>query len=344
MCSPTFTVLPQARDVAIEPADTPIAVVVARKRRESFSPTLRERPKFVSCLRIGATSLVLTLLWVQQPHAQVASRQAPANGPKTLLEALNGTDAGQGNESGNDDDRLDPDRPHFPEATTAVGKDRVMLESGYTFATKDSSFLSHSYPEAVLRVGMFADWFEFRIGQSFVHEEEKMGGMTNVLNGAQDLYLGMKLALTKQRDLFPAIAVIPQMMVPTGSNDFTANRVLPGLNVDMSWEIVKNFFSVEMLIANNQVVGTYASEIGTSHFETATGITAAFQVTKKLEAFAEWDAIYQIDGSERGPRHYAVGGLVYFISNNLEVDARAGVGLNDRSNSLIAGVGFAVRF
>ena len=112
----------------------------------------------------------------------------------------------------------------------------------------------------------------------------------------------------------------------------------------MSWEIVKNFFSVEMLIANNQVVGTYASETGTSHFETATGITVAFQVTKKLEAFAEWDAIYQIDGSERGPRHYAVGGLVYFISNNLEVDARAGVGLNDRSNSLIAGVGFAVRF
>jgi len=28
----------------------------------------------------------------------------------------------------------------------------------------------------------------------------------------------------------------------------------------------------------------------------------------------------------------------------IEVDARAGVGLNDRSNSLIAGVGFAVRY
>ena len=298
----------------------------------------------MSYLRIGAASLVLTLLSVQQAHTQMVSRQAPANGPITLLEAVNGIDSGQANESGNDDERLDPDRPHFPEATTTVGKDRVMLESGYTFAKKDSSFLSHSYPEALLRVGMFTDWFELRIGQNFLHEEEKIGGMTNVLNGAQDLYLGMKLALTKQRDLFPAIAVIPQMMVPTGSNDFTANRVLPGLNVDMSWEIVKNFFSVEMLIANNQVVGTYASEIGTSHFETATGITAAFQVTKKLEAFAEWDAIYQIDGSERGPRHYAVGGLVYFISNNLEVDARAGVGLNDRSNSLIAGVGFAVRF
>jgi len=167
----------------------------------------------VSSLRIGATSLVLTLLWVLQAHSQVVSRQAPANGPKTLLEAVNGTDDTQANKSGSDAERLDPDRPHFPEATTTVGKDRVVLESGYTFAKKDSSFLSHSYPEALRRVGMFADWFEFRIGQNILHEEETIGGMTNVLSGTQDLYLGVKLALTKQRGLLPAIAVIPQMMV-----------------------------------------------------------------------------------------------------------------------------------
>src|SRR5262249_7341770 len=118
---------------------------------------------------------------------------------------------------------------------------------GYTFAKKDSSFLSHSYPEALLRVGMFADWFEFRIGQNFLHEEEKIGGMTNVRSGAQDLYLGMKLALTQQRDRLLAIPVIPQMMVPPGSSDLTASGVLPGLNVDMSWEIVKNFCLVKRI-------------------------------------------------------------------------------------------------
>jgi hypothetical protein len=85
-------------------------------------------------------------------------------------------------------------------------------------------------------------------------------------------------------------------------------------NTRATWEIVKNFFSIEVLVANNDVAGKYADEIHASHFETATGITAAFQVTKKLEAFAEWDAIYQMDGADRGPRHYAVGGLVYFIS------------------------------
>jgi len=285
---------------------------------------------------------MLASLWVVQAHAEPASAQSTANGPKTLLEAVIGTD--DGNKNGNEDERLDPDRPHFPEATTAVGKDRAVLESGYTLSKKGSSFLSQSYPESLLRVGMFADWFEFRIGQNFLHEEEKTGGTTNVRTGAQDLYLGMKFALTQQKDLLPAIAVIPQMTVPTGSSTLTSNRVLPGLNVDMSWEIVKNFFSVEVLVGNNEVAGKYADEIHTSHFETSTGITGVFQVTRKLEAFAEWDAIYQIDGAERGPRHYAVGGLVYFISSDLEVDGRVGVGLNDRSNNLIGGVGFAVRF
>jgi hypothetical protein len=285
---------------------------------------------------------MLAGLWVVEAHAEPVSAQSTANGPKTLLEAVIVTD--DGNKNGNEDERLDPDRPHFPEATTAVGKDRAVLESGYTLSKKGSSFLSQSYPESLLRVGMFADWFEFRIGQNFLHEEEKTGGTTNVRTGAQDLYLGMKFALTRQKGLLPAIAVIPQMTVPTGSSTLTSNRVLPGLNVDMSWEIVKNFFSVEVLVGNNEVAGKYADEIHTSHFETSTGITGVFQVTRKLEAFAEWDAIYQIDGAERGPRHYAVGGLVYFISSDLEVDGRVGVGLNDRSNNLIGGVGFAVRF
>jgi len=210
-------------------------------------------------------------------HAQATSGQLPANGPKTLLEAVTGSD--EANKNASDDERLDPDRPHFPEASTAVGKDRAVLESGYTLS-KGSSFLSQSYPEALLRVGMFADWFEFRIGHNFLHEEEKTGGMTAVRSGAQDLYLGMKFALTPQKDVLPAIAVIPQMTVPIGSSTLTANRVLPGLNVDMSWEILKNFFSIEMLIGNNEVAGKYADEIHTSHFETSTGITAVFQVTK----------------------------------------------------------------
>ncbi|PYM83065.1 MAG: hypothetical protein DME09_12100 [Candidatus Rokuibacteriota bacterium] len=45
-----------------------------------------------------------------------------------------------------------------------------------------------------------------------------------------------------------------------------------------------------------------------------------------------------------GPRHYAVGGLVYFITKDFGADIRAGVGLNQQANDFLAGTGFAVRF
>jgi hypothetical protein len=100
----------------------------------------------------------------------------------------------------------------------------------------------------------------------------------------------------------------------------------------------ENFFSLELLVANNLV----ADDTKRSDF--ATGLTAAFQLTKKLEGFIEWDAVYQISGGDPGPRHYAVAGVVYFLTPNFAVDARTRVGLNESSNDILDGIGFAVRF
>jgi hypothetical protein len=38
------------------------------------------------------------------------------------------------------------------------------------------------------------------------------------------------------------------MTVPTGSREVSAGRVLPGLNVDSTWKIIKDFFSIELLV------------------------------------------------------------------------------------------------
>jgi Putative MetA-pathway of phenol degradation len=275
-------------------------------------------------------------VWVGAAQGQTSE---PTTGPKSLLGSILAGSVGQGEkDQSRDDDRLDPDRPHFPEASTAVGVGRAILESGYTFTRKDASLVSHSYPESLLRVGMFANWFEFRIGQNFLNDRRMVAGTTADASGAQDLYLGVKVALTEQKGFLPAIALIPQMTVPTSA--VTAGRVLPGLNMDFSWEVAKDFFAIEMLVANNQV----QDDLGGFRHELATGLTAAFQVTKKLEAFVEWDAFYPTGGiASAGPRNYAVGGLVYFVTPNFEVDARAGVGLNRNSNNFLAGVGFAVR-
>ena len=274
-------------------------------------------------------------------YAQRASPLEPTQtkGPKTLLESVLGTSPGEPGQS-EEEDRLEPDRPHFPEATSAVGTGRAMLESGYTFSRKGDSH-SQSFPEALLRVGVLADWFELRIGQNAVSQRQVTNGVATTISGAQDFYLGFKVALNEQHGVLPAIAVIPAMTVPTGSTTLTAGRVLPGVNVDFSWEVVKQFFSIETVVTNSLV----RDEMNSFRHELGTGITGAFQLTKKLEAFVEWDAFYPSKGiGPAGPRHYVVGGLVYFFNPNLAVDVRAGVGLNQRSDDFVSGVGFAARF
>jgi hypothetical protein len=289
---------------------------------------------------------IASTAWAVAARAQsfpAGESVAKDHGPKTLLEGiLGGNESDKVKERSEGEDHLDADRPHFPEATTTVGKGRAILESGYTFTEKRDSFLSHSGPEALLRAGIFADWFEFRVGQNFLHQRQTEIGETTTAGGAQDLYLGVKLGLTEQKGWLPAIVVIPQMTVPTGSAEVTARRVLPGVNVDCGWEVIKDVFSIELLIANNFVLDDLG---GGSHHELATGLTSVFQLTKKLEIFAEWDAFYPTGGvGSAGPRHYAVGGLVYFLTPNFQLDMRAGVGLNDRSNDFLAGVGFAARY
>ena len=151
----------------------------------------------------------------------------------------------------------------------------------------------------------------------------------------------MKLALSDQNGIWPQVALIPQMTVPTGSSAVSAGRILPGLNVDASWEVIKELFDIEFLVANNAVQdGPYNSRL-----EVATGLTGAVHLTKQLEAFAEWDAFYPIGGlGPAPPRHYAVGGLVYFVNSNFAADIRAGRGLNGNSNDWLFGIGFAARY
>ena len=67
-------------------------------------------------------------------------------------------------------------------------------------------------------------------------------------------------------------------------------------------------------------------------------------MTRRLEAFIEWDAFYPTGTTATGPQHYAVGGFVYFITKNVAVDIRTGIGLNKQANDVLAGTGFAVRY
>lgn len=152
-----------------------------------------------------------------------ATAQAPAwqsvhtrsGGAKTLF-TWNGQ---QAVDDGPDDPRLVTDRPHFSEASSLVGLGVVQIETGYSIFSNRANgtrTTTHSFPEPLLRMGVFAEWFEFRLASNYLVEHTSANTGSRTVSGTDDMYLGAKVALAKQAGVLPELAVFPQMRLPTG--------------------------------------------------------------------------------------------------------------------------------
>lgn len=254
-------------------------------------------------------------------------------------------DKPEGEPEEEEEDEIVTDRPDFTEASSTVGQGRVQLEAGYTYSRNRDSGLdnNHSYPEALFRIGMFANWFELRIGQNFSNTRESgaEGGVFST-SGGEDLYLGTKLGLTEQNEIWPEMALIIQTTVPTGPRNLTAGRMLPGLNWLYGWDTPIDWLSIGASTQGNSNV----DDDNKSYLEFAQSLTVNYALNKKLGAYTEFFAFFP-DGATSpgtGPEYYFDGGFTYKFTPNFQYDVRAGVGLNHKSEDFFVGSGFAVRY
>jgi Putative MetA-pathway of phenol degradation len=264
--------------------------------------------------------------------------------PGTLFQWSYGASFGGGPDL---DEPIVTDRPDFTEASVTVGRGVVQLETGYTYSyddEDDESVKSHSIGEPLLRVGVLADWLELRFGWNYTDEEVRTGtplGTTRQdLSGAEDLYLGVKLALTPQEGILPEMALVPQMTVPTGGGDRTADEVLPGVNWLYSWELSETTY----LGGSTQVNRAIDEGTGRSYTEFAQAITMGRSLTDRLGVYGEWFAFFPHSADTARVEHYFNGGFTYLLSDDVQFDVRAGKGLNDAADDWFAGTGLSVRF
>lgn len=238
---------------------------------------------------------------------------------------------------------LASDRPDFTEASSTVGRGVAQLESGYTYtydSDATSSTKSHSVPEALLRVGIFADWFELRIAQNYAEETTTEFGVSRtVATGAEDLYLGIKWGLTGQEGILPEMAIITQMTVPTGASAFTAGETLPGVNWLYGWT-VNDWISTGGSTQANRALDDVTDE---PYLEFAQSWTINYTITEPLGAYTEWFVLATDGADTNHTENYADGGFVYRVTNNLQLDIRAGVGLNEAADDYFVGSGFVIR-
>ena len=229
------------------------------------------------------------------------------------------------------------DRPDFTEASSTVGRKVTQLEIGYTYTKNNGDVAdekSHSYPEVLIRHGILADWLELRFAWNY--SDLEMGPVQT--SGAEDLYLGLKIALTPQDQFLPEMAIIPQMTVPSGDDALSSGETLPGLNWIYGWELNDYLSTAGSTQFNRAVDG------GAVHTEWAQSWTIATSLTEKIGGYAEWFGIFPDDALTAQTEHYFNGGFTYLVNNDLQWDIRAGVGLNDNSDDYFIGTGLSMRF
>jgi len=261
--------------------------------------------------------------------------------PKTLFrwsqEAAEPQDVGH-------EDKIVTDRPHFSEASNLVGLGRVQIETGYTYvrdSDNGSVAQTHSFGEPLLRAGLFAEWFEFRLGYTYLVEQSRApGGPNSRFSGNDDLYIGAKLALTEQSGWLPEMAIFPQARIPTGSSHFTNSQVLPGFNLAYSWKL-NDWIELEC----NTQLNRRRDDL--SHFYTEFIQTAniEYDLTDRIGAFTEWIVFVPSGSLSAQTEHYFHGGFVYLLSNDVQIDIHSAIGLNRPADNLaFTGMGLSFRF
>lgn len=246
-------------------------------------------------------------------------------------------------------DPIVTDRPDFTESTETVPRGRFQLEGGYTFSydsEQKSRTATHTAPEFLLRTGL-TDSFELRLGWAgydFVSErfpsESRAGRRITVrdsFDGGSDLYLGFKQKLFEQKSLRPNFSIIPALTVPSGSAGFSSGDVDPEIKLAWGYELTERIG----LAGNVNFAGP--SEDGRRFFQTAASVSAAFALFDGVGAYVEYFGFYP-NGRDSDCAHTANGGLTWQITDNLQLDCRAGVGLNEEADDFFTGVGFSIRF
>lgn len=231
------------------------------------------------------------------------------------------------------------DRPDFTEASSTVGWKVTQIELGYTYVFDNdgtNQTIQHTYPEVLTRRGIFANWLELRFVNTFsttiVDDDDT--------TGRDDNQVGLKIGLTPQQRYLPEIALIPQISIPTGSDETTTDEFLPGANLVYAWDLNDRFS-----LAGSSQVNQSVDGLGDKFNEFAQSVAVGVSLTDRLGGYAEWFALLPADGAVgNDDQHFFNGGFTFLISNDIQWDIRGGVGLNDEADEYFFGTGFSLRF
>jgi hypothetical protein len=245
------------------------------------------------------------------------------------------------------EERIETDRHDFTQSTKTVGCGVVQFEGGYSYFQKNEEVdreKSHTTPELMMRYGITED-IEFRLRWNYAW---RFFSERDDVDGAEDLRWAFKLGMTDQATLIPESALEVRFTVPTGGTAWTTERFEFGLDYIYGWELTET-----VAIYGSTGFGTDAlADFGYLPEEPASdrfiawtqSVAAGWEMSEKNTGYAEFFGVFT-DGllDDVAPVFFNLG-IDHYVTDNLVVDLRIGMGLNQDADDFFAGVGGGYRY
>ncbi len=237
---------------------------------------------------------------------------------------------------------METDRPDFTEGTLTVEPGHIQVEAGYTYVTDSENGIdsdTHDAPEVLLRVGL-TERTEFRFfWEGYIDEEIDVDGIgSETKDGVSDVSIGFKHTMGLQDGLIPQYGILAELGVPTGSDDFTNDKVQPLVKLLWAYELnerlgIAGNFNFDFPVVDDE-----------RFLELSNSLAMAYSLTEEVGAYIEYFGYYPDDTEiDTTTTHYVNGGLTYLLNPNLQLDVRAGFGLNDAADDFFSGAGITFR-
>jgi hypothetical protein len=149
----------------------------------------------------------------------------------------------------------------------------------------------------------------------------------------------MKLALTQQAGVLPEMALTPQLTIPTSGNASTTGAAWPGLNWLYSWEVTER-----LSLAGSTQGNAVADDTGEEHLVMIQSAVLGWAITEPLGTCIEWFGLFPSGAATAKPEHYLDTCLKYLVTDDIQLDIRFGLGLNEAAADYFTGAGVTVRF
>ena len=228
-----------------------------------------------------------------------------------------------------DDDTINPDRPNVANSSQVVGKGRVELETGVQWDRQrdaDAHVRTLTTP-TLLRIGV-VDALELRVetdGRTIEHAS----GPGTVSAGWADLSAGLKWHVADQDGMRPAVGLIAEVALPTGSRALRGSGFRPAVELPAEWDLGHDW--------SLGVMPGVARDSGLTYGVFAASVGKAF--SERLRGFAEV-AAPQIG---HGTQALADAGVSWLVNRDCQLDAMVVHGVNRNTPGLSLAFGISVR-